>query len=288
MTSIWNDQGLNSKDTQKISHTRQIAITTSTPDWLVVEAIDSSGQVLSRVNASAGSLPQILIDVFWFVDTSGSMKGTPSANVNASFAAMQTQLGALGADTTIRRFNNGSWKENVFRDFRNNFVRVTQNRRAGSQCHIIGASDTGVWTSSIGDTPDLINQLRANGPCDLWMYAVAGGESGDAIGGGRGYDSAFNTLYGNTNNMLRDTSSIVQGIADRVVPVETDPLVLSNIPDAGTITIKSYLSTNKNGPSAGGTEVQTMTETCVVGDRTGPNFNISVTTTRPVVVNTYN
>ena len=73
-----------------------------------------------------------------------------------------------------------------------------------------------------------------------------------------------------------------------MVPVVIDPLVLSNIPDASTITIKSYLSNNKNGPSAGGTEVQSMTETCVVGDRTGPNFNISVTTTRPVVVNTYN
>ena len=275
MNATWHDAGFNSEDTQVINTVRTLAITEDTPEWYVCEIHDSAGNFVDRVYQKLDSLPKLMIDVFWFVDTSGSMRGTPSANVNASFDAMTTQLAALGADTSIQRYNNGSAKENVFRDFRGYINTVKQLRRPGSMCHIIGASDTGVWTSNINDTPDLIRQLREDGPCDLWMYAVAGGERGDAIGGSRGYDSAFNALYGNTNNMLRDTSSIVSGIVDRVEPLEVEQ-PFPNIPDLDTYTVTSYMSSKNDGT---GTKVQQETTTVTVADRTGPEFNITVTQT---------
>ena len=288
MTTTWIDQGVNSKNTQKLSHTRGITLTTSTPDWLVIEAVDASNRVIQRASVTAGSLPQLLIDVFWFVDMSGSMTGTPSQMVDASFSAMQTQLGALGASTTIQRYGNASWAENVMRDFYDKYSTVTSLRRPGSTCHIIGATDTGIHTESdkSNATPGLIRQLRATGPADLWMYAVAGGEGGDAIGSS-GYDHLFIDLYGNKNNMLRDTSSIVAGIVSQVKPVTINPVILSNIPDSGTFTVRSYLSTSKTGTAGGGNQLQLLTESVSTGDRTPPNFNITVTETYPSNTKSY-
>lgn len=271
MNSTWQDAGLNSKDNQTINTTRTLTLTEDTSGYLVYELYDSAGQLVSRTCEELTALPKLEIDVFWFVDTSGSMRGTPSANVDASFAAMQTQLGAMGASTTIKRYNNSSGAENVFRDFRSHFNTIKSLRRSGSSCHIIGASDTGVWTSNINDTAGLIRQLRADGPCDLWMYAVAGGERGDAFDN---YGAPFIDLYGDTSHMLRDTSSIVSGIAANVKPVEMTQS-FTNVPDQDTYTVSSYLS-DKCG---GGSVEQQQTTTVSVADRTGPACNITVTQT---------